>query len=190
MERLIYILYTSNYVTLGTPVCLQIHFSNSCVFPPKHVNVLCIYGLFAAAGERQGSDTLEAVKSCFHLQIKSVFVFFPFLTLVVFPVWPLGGETPQTQELRKSEQNTIFIPYIQYIQCNTTRLSAQGSAHLSTSLSTPESHQSAQTGWIQKERKKSLLSSSSCVATGTKVKQNGFFCTQKCVKIQMLQQAR
>lgn len=32
--------------------------------------VIIIYGLFAAAGERQGSDTLEAVKSCFYLQIK------------------------------------------------------------------------------------------------------------------------
>lgn len=114
-------------------------------------------------------------KVLFSFANKECFCFFPFLTLVVFPVWPLGGETPQTQELRKSEQNTIFIPYIQYIQCNTTRLSAQGSAHLSTSLSTPESHQSVQTGWIQKERKKSLLSSSSCVATGTKVKQNGVF---------------
>lgn len=76
MERLIYILYTSDYVTLGTTVCLYIHISYSCVFSPKHVsNVLCIYGLFAAAGERQGSDTLEAVKLCFYLQIKNVLFF-------------------------------------------------------------------------------------------------------------------
>lgn len=42
------------------------HFYYSCVFSPKHVSsVLCIYGLFAAAGERQESDTLEAVKCSF-----------------------------------------------------------------------------------------------------------------------------
>lgn len=58
-----------------------------------------------------------------------------------------GAETPQRQELRKPEQNTIFIHYIHYIQCNTTRLSThslypQSSAHWSesTSLKTPESH--------------------------------------------------
>lgn len=62
---------------------LQIHFSYSCVFSPKHVsNVFCIYGLFAAAGERQGSDTLEAVKSCFYLQIKSVFFSFSHFSAV------------------------------------------------------------------------------------------------------------
>lgn len=27
-------------------------------------------------------------------------------------MWPLEGETAQTQELKKSEQNTIFIPYV------------------------------------------------------------------------------
>lgn len=69
----------------------------------------------------RGSDTLESCKAFFfiyiyiYLQIKSVFCFF-FLTLVQFRVWPLGGDTAQRRELRKPQQNTIFIPYIQYIQ--------------------------------------------------------------------------
>lgn len=37
--------------------------------------VLCIYGLFAAAGERQGSDTLEAVKSCLFANKDVCFLF-------------------------------------------------------------------------------------------------------------------
>lgn len=50
-------------------------------FSPKYViSILCIYGLFAAEGEQQGSDTLEAVNcrsprrsccfTCSDLQIK------------------------------------------------------------------------------------------------------------------------
>lgn len=52
-------------------------------FSPKYVSsILCIYGLFAAEGKQQGSDTLEAVNcrsprwACLYLQIKEVFFHF------------------------------------------------------------------------------------------------------------------
>lgn len=88
----IYIFYIHTIVCHLKHYCLSTNslFFLRCITLPKHVsdNVLCIYGLFAAAGERQGSDTLEAVKSCFCAQIKSVaFSLCSFCSLV----WPPGG---------------------------------------------------------------------------------------------------
>lgn len=54
-------------------MCLHIHYY-SRVCSPKHVSAVSrIYGSFAAASERQGSDTLEAGKCSFFLPIKCFF---------------------------------------------------------------------------------------------------------------------
>ena len=164
-------------------MCLHFTFIIAVPFSPKYVtSILCIYGLFAAEGKQQGSDTLEAVNcrsprrsccsTCSDLQIKAVF-FFHFGSVfcsvelsAILTYVHQGAETPQRQELRKPEQNTIFIHYIHYIQCNTTRLSThslypQSSAHWSesTSLKTPESNPGVQrrARWKEKKREEEKI---------------------------------
>lgn len=83
-----------------------------------------------------------------------------------------GAERPQIQQLGKLEQNTIFIHYIHYIQCNTTRLSThslypQSSAYWSESTSLKNSWvplKAWETGKMKTVRKlKFLHSGQGCV---------------------------
>lgn len=105
IKKLIYIyVYTSESIFSGTPiqllfiffVCLRVYkftFIIAVPFSPKYViSILCIYGLFAAEGKQQGSDTLEAVNcrwpwrsccsTCSDVQIKEVFFHFGSVILL------------------------------------------------------------------------------------------------------------
>lgn len=110
-------------------------------FSPKYVtSIFHIFIFCLLICKQQGSDTLEAV-NCWssHGWIEAVMLLLYlfnfankrkcFSTLqfcVILSITVImrhvhqGAETPLTQSLRKPEQNTIFIHYVHYIQCNTT----------------------------------------------------------------------
>lgn len=114
--------------------CVCLPFIIAVIFSPKYVTGILMYLWFVCCWRRTagvwhtGKCKLSCCFTCSDLQIKAYF-FHSIRCFTFFdsntPRWPLGGRKPTLErwDLRKPEQNTIFIPYIQYIQCNTTRFS-------------------------------------------------------------------
>lgn len=156
-------------------VCLQSHFYYSCAIFTKVRYQYFMYLWFVCCWRRTtgvwhtGSCKLSIASAVmlFYLfrfanKREEFFHFVLWSCCCIICTWPLEGRNNTGgQELWKPEQNTIFIHYIHYIQCNTTRLSThslypQSSAHWSesTSLKTPSNHPGVERRARWKEQKK------------------------------------